>query len=479
MSYPLNGIRVRLAVLFTAGFAVLLAIGASALYLQLDRQFRRDFDQQLHHTGISAHTLFEHDRPEFRTSTETAAHLLTELVFADRTIVAVDGDSRRIAATLPYAGAPLLDDLDLRVHAPTPTTVSLRSGPARVLEVPLPDGVRLVVAMSLGPLERRLRELRVTLGLGLPLILLLAAIVGLAASRRALQPVIELSSAADRIDEAALRGSTEPPELPAAAADEVGHLRDALERLVQRGSRAHRQEREVAERQRAFLTDAAHELRTPVAIIRSEAEASLAADADPAAHRSALGAIAREAASLGTLVGDLLALAREHTAESVEGHDLFFLDDLAHRVVARARKLPAAREREISFGDFAEAPVRGNRELIERAVLALVHNALVHAAPSRIELATGTRGDGASSVAWIAVRDWGPGIPAAEHERVFERFARLDLRKPGSGLGLAIARQVAEVHGGTLALSPATTDGRTEFTLTFPAADQTSETPSS
>jgi signal transduction histidine kinase len=147
--------------------------------------------------------------------------------------------------------------------------------------------------------------------------------------------------------------------------------------------------------------------------------------------------------------------------------------------VARARKLPAAQEREITFGDFAEAPVRGNRELIERAVLALVHNALVHAAPSRIELATGTRGDGAAPVAWIAVRDWGPGIPAAEHERVFERFARLDLRKPGSGLGLAIARQVAEVHGGTLSLSPTTTDGRTEFTLTFPAADPTSETPSS
>ncbi|MFL5505536.1 MAG: hypothetical protein ACJ8AU_01525, partial [Gemmatimonadales bacterium] len=64
MRYPLNGIRVRLAVLFTTGFAVLLAIGAIALYLRLDRQFRRDFDQQLHHTGISARTLFEHDRPE-------------------------------------------------------------------------------------------------------------------------------------------------------------------------------------------------------------------------------------------------------------------------------------------------------------------------------------------------------------------------------------------------------------------------------
>jgi signal transduction histidine kinase len=427
---------------------------------------------------MSARALFDHDRPEFRTSAETAAHLLTELVFADRTIVALDAANRRLASTLPYAGAPLLDDLDLRVHAPAPATVSLRSGPARVLEVTLPDDVRLVVAMPLGPLEQRLRGLRVTLGVGLPLILLLGAIVGLAASRSALQPVIELSGAADRIGEAALRGEVNPPALPPSAApDEVGHLRDALQRLVQRSSQAHRQEREVAERQRAFLADAAHELRTPVAIIRSEAEASLAADADPAAHRVALGAIAREADGLGALLGDLLALARERTADNLEAHELFYLDDLAHRVVARTRRLPVAQGREISFGEFAEAPVHGNRELIERAVLALVHNALVHAAPSRIELAAGTRTDGGRPLSWIAVRDWGPGIPVGERERVFERFARLDSRKPGSGLGLAIARQVAEVHGGCLVLSPSGSDGRTEFILQFPTADQTSETP--
>jgi signal transduction histidine kinase len=471
MSYPMNGIRVRQATLFTAGFAVLLAVGATALYWRLDRQFRRDFDEQLAHTGLSARALFGHDRPEFETAAATAAHLLTELVFADRTIVAVDAENRRLASTLPYAGAPLLDDLDLRVHAPVPTTVHLRTGPARVLEVPLTDGVRLVIGMPLGPLEKRLSELRVTLGLGLPLILVLGAVVGLAASRRALQPVIELSAAADRIGEDMLRGEIDPPPLPPSATpDEVGHLRDALERLVQRGRQAHRQEREVAQRQRAFLADAAHELRTPVAIIRSEAEASLAADADPGAHRAALAAIAREAESLGTLVGDLLALARERSVDAQEGHEVFYLDDLAHRVVARTRTLPATRDREITFGEFAEAPVRGNEALLERAVLALVHNALVHGAPSRIELAAGTSGNGSGPVAWIAIRDWGPGIPPAERERVFERFARLDSRKPGSGLGLAIARQIAEVHGGTLTLSPQGPGGATEFVLRLPAA---------
>jgi len=457
---------------------VLLAVGALALDWRLNQQFRADFDEQLVHTGVSARALFEHDRPEFRTSAETAAHLLTELVFADRTIVAVNAEHRRVAATLPYGGAPLLDDLDLRVHAPIPTTVSLRSGPVRVLEVPLPDAVRLLIAMPLGPLEARLRELRVTLGLGLPLILLLGAVVGIAASRRALRPVIELSSAADRIGESVLRGDVEPPSLPpSSTADEVGHLRDALERMVQRGQHASRREREVAQRQRAFLADAAHELRTPVAIIRSEAEASLAADAEPAAHRAALAAIAREAENLGVLIGDLLALARERSSDAREEHELFYLDDLAHRVVARVRTLTAFRDREFTFGDFAEAPVSGNRELVERAVLALVHNALVHGEPSRIELAAGTTTNGAPPASWIAVRDWGPGIPAAERERVFERFARLDARKPGSGLGLAIARQIAEAHGGTLTLSPSTRGGPTEFVLSLPASADPSGSP--
>ncbi|HEX5635355.1 MAG TPA: hypothetical protein VFX50_19060, partial [Gemmatimonadales bacterium] len=165
MTYPLGGIRVRLAALFAAGFAVLLAVGGVALYWRLAREYRADFDQELRHTAIAARSLFEHDRAEFRTASETAAHLLTEMVFADRTIVAVDAANRRFASTLPYTGAPLLDDLDLRVHAASPVTVSLRSGRARVLAVPLPDELRLLIAIPLAPLEARLRRLRLTLAL--------------------------------------------------------------------------------------------------------------------------------------------------------------------------------------------------------------------------------------------------------------------------------------------------------------------------
>jgi signal transduction histidine kinase len=472
MSYPARGIRVRLAVLFVTGFAILLAAAGAGLYWWLEREYRADFDRELVETAHSAQALFQHDRPEFGSTAETAAHLLTELVFVDRIIVATDQAHRRIASTLPYTGAPLLlDDLDLRLHAPRPVTVSLMSGRARVVEQPLPDGVHLLIAMPLAPLEQRLRQLRLSLLVGLPLILLLGGLVGAFASASALQPIARLAGAADVIAGEVASGATSFSALPSVVADdEIGRLTQAIRKLVDQGSLALRRERDMAEQQRKFLADAAHELRTPVAIIRSSAEASLAGNDAADERRDALAAIAQEATRLGGLVADLLALAREGSTAAVEAREPVFLDDLAHRVVARLRRLPVAAGREITFGDFSEAPVRANPALAERAIFALVHNGLVHAAGSRIELSAGRDGAGGAGASWIRVRDWGPGVPPGAESLVFERFERLDPAVPGSGLGLAIARQIAEVHGGTLTLErPA--GGGTAFTLRLPSLD--------
>ena len=116
--------------------------------------------------------------------------------------------------------------------------------------------------------------------------------------------------------------------------------------------------------------------------------------------------------------------------------------------------------------------MRANPALAERAIFALVHNGLVHAPGSRIELSAGR--DASSS--WIRVRDWGPGVPPGAESRVFERFERVDAATPGSGLGLAIARQIAEVNGGTLVLErPA--EGGTAFLLRLPSLDGPSPDP--
>lgn len=92
--------------LFVAGFAILLAAAGAGLYWWLEREYRADFDREAAETAQSAKGLFSHDRAEFATTAQTAAHLLTELIFVDRLIVATDQSHRRIASTLPYAGAP-------------------------------------------------------------------------------------------------------------------------------------------------------------------------------------------------------------------------------------------------------------------------------------------------------------------------------------------------------------------------------------
>ncbi len=471
LRYPLAGIRVRLALLFAGGFAVLLAAGGLAFYTWLAHEYRTQFDRDLEHTATSARALFQHDRGEFGTAAETAAHLLTELVFVDRVLVAADTTGRRIASTLPYVGAPLADDLDLRQRVPRPTTVTLASGRNRVYEVVLPEGLRLFIAMPMAPLEARLARLRASLLIGLPLILLAGGLVGMVAAGSALRPVTELAEAAHRISAEVMAGRSSFSALPAAPApDELGTLTDAIDQLVARAGQRLEDERRQAGRQRAFLAETAHELRTPLAIIRNEAEVALRVGKDDGVAET-LHTIEREAANLGELVGDLLALARE----SDEGHGpsderrVLYLDDLAHEAVGRVRTLPVALGREIRLGHFEEAPVVANEALMRRAVLALLHNALVHAAPSPVELSAGTVERDGVSWAWLRVRDWGPGIDPRDADRVFERFERLDPRGGGSGLGLSIAQQVARVHGGELVLEQPS-GGGVAFVIRIPAA---------
>jgi signal transduction histidine kinase len=168
---------------------------------------------------------------------------------------------------------------------------------------------------------------------------------------------------------------------------------------------------------------------------------------------------------MGELVSDLLLLARADSASPELHPRRVFLDDLASQVLHRLRAHPEARGRALRLGDFESAPAVVDATLVERALTVLLHNALVHASPSAIEVAAGC--DEAGS--WVCVRDWGPGIPEHARDEVFGRFVRLDPRVPGTGLGLPIAAWIAETHGGTLKLD-APPGGGARFILRVPAA---------
>ena len=220
--------------------------------------------------------------------------------------------------------------------------------------------------------------------------------------------------------------------------------------------------REAGERQRRFVADAAHELRSPVASIRQHAEVASAhpETTDVGELATTVGA---EGVRLQALVDDLLLLARLDEGAGVAREEVD-LDDL---VLAEAERLRATTTDEIRTRDVHAGRVCGDARSLERLVRNLGDNAARHAGTVAFALAAE---DGHVT---LTVDDDGPGIPAADRERVFQRFVRLDEGRGradgGTGLGLAIAREVARAHGGDVTLADSSLGGlRAEVAL--PAA---------
>ncbi len=466
MRYPLRGLRTRLAAVYVVWFGAALAAGGALFAFAVERSYRADLDRTLRGTLQAAREMYTVDRPEFRTVTATVGHVVAELIYADRAMVAFDANGTIVGRSRTFPGVPVIDGLGAR-RIDQPVTVGTPTGLARVLSGELPEGIHLLVGISLAPIEKQRRVLQLVLFVGLPLLLLASGAVGVLAARRALSPIGSIAEAAESTGLLVEAGAQKFPSLPARAIpDEVGQLTTGFNRLLARLGSA-------LERERSFLADAAHELRTPIAIILSEADAAITAPRDAARDQAALGIIAEEAQRMGSMVADLLLLAQGGHQPSGGSGERFFLDDAASAVISRARRLPAAQGRAVRLGEFEAAPISGNRQLIERALLSLLENALLHAAPSPIEISAGLRRDPHGHRAWVRVRDWGPGITDGARERLFERFARGDTPAPGSGLGLAIARWVTDLHGGTLRHeTPADGGGGAAFVIELPAAPE-------
>jgi signal transduction histidine kinase len=205
---------------------------------------------------------------------------------------------------------------------------------------------------------------------------------------------------------------------------------------------------EAHERQRRFVSDAAHELRSPVASIRAHAEVASTHPETTDVHDLAQ-VVGREGVRLQDLVDDLLLLARLDESASPMRHEEVDLDDV---VLADAARLREATTRvQVDTSTVGAGRVLGDARSLERSVRNLSDNAARHAA-SRVSFSLAEL-DGQVT---LRVDDDGPGIPAEERERVFERFERLDDARDrgsgGSGLGLPIVRSVVRAHGGEITL---------------------------
>jgi signal transduction histidine kinase len=220
---------------------------------------------------------------------------------------------------------------------------------------------------------------------------------------------------------------------------------------------------------RRFMADAAHELRTPITVLRTRVDVALQQPRDADHYVSALHGVEAEARRLGGIVDSLLVLARADSGERQIERERFFLDDVAIDAAGAERVIARQKGVEVIVEEFEEAPVIGDPALIRQLIMILLDNAVKFTDGGGEVSVRVSMHDG---VPTFVVRDTGIGISEQDMSRVFQRFFRGDTarsRTDGAGLGLSIARWIAREHGAEISLTSEPGQG-TRVVVTFPRA---------
>jgi signal transduction histidine kinase len=312
-------------------------------------------------------------------------------------------------------------------------------GTARILA--RPAGAEIVaVGQSLDDRDEALSGLVASFAVGGPLAVLIASIAGYLLAATGLRPVEAMRR---RAREVSLSRPEERLPLPAAH-DEIRRLGETLNEMLERLQRSF-------ERERRFVADAGHELRTPVAVVKTELEGAMRTGDFGPEVREALAAAIEECDRLAQLAEDLLVVARSAEGELPLRPEQIaarpILDDVRERFGARA----AERGRSIRVEAEDGLRLSGDPLRVRQALGNLVDNALRHGDGDVV-----LRARRSGSAVGLEVSDDGPGFEPGFADRAFERFARGDRARArgGSGLGLAIVRAIAEAHGGRAEIVP-------------------------
>jgi signal transduction histidine kinase len=312
-------------------------------------------------------------------------------------------------------------------------------GTARVLARADGGSEVVMVGRSLQDRDDALGSLVASFAIGGPIAVLLASLLGYALAAAGLRPVEAMRRRAQGVS---LSGEDERLPLPAAH-DEIHRLGETLNEMLGRL-------RHSFERERRFVADASHELRTPVAVIKAELEGTLRAVHDPQVREALLAAL-EECDHLAQLAEDLLLVSRTGGGELPVRPERLELHELLDRVAARFADRARARGRTISVDADDRQCLYADELRLRQALGNVVDNALRHG-EGEIMLRSRRAGSGLE----LEVSDQGRGFAPEFAERAFERFARGDLARTrdGTGLGLSIVRVIAEAHGGRAELVP-------------------------
>lgn len=435
-----RSLRFRLTATATAVLALALAVSAYVFVVVLGESLIRNIDDQVYQRGREIVALSDAGRlPDPVTSVNNT---IVQVLGPDGRIVDATSDTDRLVPLLPARAR------ESAARTGAPQFVNGRPyalpGPLRVRVLSADHGVTVIVARSFTEVESSLVTTGHVLLVGMPLLLALLAAASWLVIGRTLRPIALLRRGA-----AAVGGTARSRRLPVPEArDEVHALATTLNDMLGRLE-------EAEARQRALVSDAAHELRSPLASIRLQLEVALSHPEGQDWTETAEGVL-EDTLRLSRLAEDLLALARLDEGR-LSRREPVDLGVLARRT---AERYDLGLDLDLG-SDVAPGPapvVLGDELDLRRVLTNLVDNALRHAA-SAVRLGVRTGGTAGAGVAELTVTDDGPGIPPEDRERVFDRFTRLDDARSrddgGAGLGLAIVRTTVEAHGGTVHLEDA------------------------
>ena len=440
--------RVRTTVLATVVSGTALLLGAVLLLLTVDHSLHASGDDlarsRVNDLGALAR------RGTLPTALDGIGGEGVGQVFTrDGTVLAA---SPNVAGKPPITSPAAAGPARMRVLRGAPDDNQTEDYRVWTTSVPTARGpVTVVAGASLESVGEASRTLRRDLAVGVPLLVLLVAAGTWRVIGRALRPVEDIRSEVASISDDELGRRVPVPD----SADEVSRLALTMNLMLDRLQ-------DGSDRQRAFVADASHELQSPVTAMRTQLEVGLADGAHDWPDTARL--LLRDTDEMERLVRDLLFLARTHDGSPAHRADLLDLDDVVLEEAARVRGTTTV---DVTTSEVSAAPVRGDADELRRLVRNLLENAVRHAA-SRVRVRLRAGRDGVR----LEVADDGPGIPAEERERVFDRFVALHearARGTGSGLGLAIARQVALRHGGTLTVADSDLGGAC-LVLVLPAS---------
>ena len=449
-------IRVRLTLWYIAVLAVVLLIFAAGVYAFIAAEERRAVDRILQERADSFARAFANEAHE-ESGEKAVLEVANDYARGEGDVFVYESPGKLIRRSpmrlLRVADAmPLMQPAIEHAFAKHQEIVTV--GGVRCIAAPIGDRFVFVSTESLAGRHDALRRLRAAFAIVIPIALLIAAAGGYFLASRTLAPVARITEAASRIEAANLsdRIAVKNPD------DELGHLASVLNALLQRLERSFQQQRQL-------LADTSHELRTPVTIIRSEAEVTLSRERETKEYRDALEVIRSESSHLSNLIEGVLLLARADAQQNRTATESFPLAPLIEESVQSLRRVANARQIALTCTTDGPMPIEGNADLLRRMLLNLVGNAIKFTEPGG-QVRVDSHRAGPNYV--VKVTDTGHGIPIEDQQRIFDRFFRADPARgrsdnrdtaEGAGLGLPIARWIARAHGGDLRLVGSTPAG--------------------